>query len=102
MFHFIEALTEAGTELGLPPDLAGLLALQTVAGAGRMAQRAEVSPTRLREQVTSPNGTTAAALAVLMGGGALTALVSRATMAARDRGAALGEEAAQTGHATET
>ena len=92
VFHFIEALTEAGVSLGLPPDLAGLLARQTVAGAGRMVQTAEVSPTVLRQQVTSPNGTTAAALAVLMEDEALARLVKRAAKAARDRGIELGQE----------
>lgn len=90
VFHFIEALAEAGAQLGLPRDVAGLLARQTVAGAAQMAARAEVSPGTLREQVTSPNGTTAAALTVLRDGGALQDLLIRATTAARDRGVELG------------
>ena len=92
VFYFIEALTEAGISLGLPPDMAGLLARQTVAGAGRMVQTAEASPTVLRQQVTSPNGTTAAALAVLIKDQALMRLVKRAARAARDRGIELGQE----------
>ena len=92
VFHFIEALTEAGVSLGLTPDMAGLLARQTVAGSGRMVQTAEASPTVLRQQVTSPNGTTAAALAVLMADQALMRLVRRAAKAARDRGIELGQE----------
>lgn len=92
VFHFIEALTEAGISLGLPADLAGLLARQTVAGAGLMAQKAADSPTVLRQQVTSPNGTTAAALGVFMADQALARLVGRAAKAARDRGIELGQE----------
>ena len=92
VFHFIEALTIAGRRLGLPEDVAALLASQTVAGAGRMARDAAASPTVLRERVTSPNGTTAAALSVLMAEGALTDLVVRAATAARDRGVELGRE----------
>jgi pyrroline-5-carboxylate reductase len=90
VFHFIEALTEAGRSLGLPDKLAALLAMQTVAGAGHMAQRSDEPPGVLRERVTSPGGTTAAALAVFMQDGALTRLVARATLAARDRGVELG------------
>lgn len=90
VFHFIEALTEAGRSLGLPDDLAALLAMQTVAGAGRMAQTSDEPPGVLRERVTSPGGTTAAALGVFMQDGALTRLVARATLAARDRGVELG------------
>jgi pyrroline-5-carboxylate reductase len=90
VFHFIEALTEAGMSLGLPADTAALLARQTVAGAGRMAQHSDTTPTTLREQVTSPNGTTAAALSVLMADKALTKLLSKAARTARDRGMELG------------
>lgn len=93
VFHVIEAMTEAGRQLGLSDETAALLAKQTVAGSGRMAMLAEVSPTTLREQVTSPNGTTAAALAVLMGQGGLTELMLRAATAARDRGEELGRGA---------
>ncbi|WP_127904344.1 pyrroline-5-carboxylate reductase [Solirhodobacter olei] len=92
VFHFIEALTAAGLRLGLPEDVAPLLARQTVAGAGRMARDASVSPTVLRERVTSPSGTTEAALSILMADGALTELMARAATAARDRGVELGRE----------
>ncbi|MCZ4291629.1 pyrroline-5-carboxylate reductase [Hoeflea alexandrii] len=92
VFHFIEALAEAGRRLGLPDETAELLAKQTVAGAGRMAQDTMTTPTLLREQVTSPNGTTQAALSVLMHDGALTELMFRAATAARDRGVELGRE----------
>lgn len=92
VFHFVEALTEAGVALGLPEDTASLLARQTVAGAGRMALTSGTPPGTLREQVTSPNGTTAAALEVLMTGDRLRTLVCEATVAARDRGVELGRE----------
>ncbi|MGI1661023.1 pyrroline-5-carboxylate reductase [Palleronia sp. KMU-117] len=92
VFHFIEALTDAGVGLGLPADLAALLASQTVAGAGRMAQVSEEDPGRLRERVTSPGGTTAAALTKLMDGAALTRLIANATRAARDRSIELGKK----------
>ncbi|WP_113436785.1 pyrroline-5-carboxylate reductase [Rhizobium sp. SYY.PMSO] len=96
VFHFIEALTDAGTAIGLPHDTAALLAMQTVAGAGALAAASAESPTRLREQVTSPNGTTDAALAVLMGDNRLTALVTEAVKAARMRSVELGEAVPQT------
>jgi pyrroline-5-carboxylate reductase len=91
VFHFIEALTEAGTALGLPRETAALLAAQTVAGAGAHARASDDSPTLLREQVTSPNGTTAAALAVMMKDGRFTRLLTEAATAARDRGVELGK-----------
>jgi pyrroline-5-carboxylate reductase len=91
VFHFIEALTEAGTALGLPCETAALLAGQTVAGAGAYAKASDDTPTILREQVTSPNGTTAAALEVMMKDRRFTELMIEATTAARDRGIALGK-----------
>lgn len=90
VFHFIECLTAAGEAAGLASDTAKLLAMQTVYGAAGLARESSETPTRLREQVTSPNGTTAAALAVLMGGNRLEALVTDAVEAARKRGAELG------------
>lgn len=66
IFHFIEALAEAGTKAGLTEDFALLLAKQTVYGAAKLATQSDETPAHLREQVTSPNGTTAAALSVLM------------------------------------
>ncbi|MBZ0164661.1 MAG: pyrroline-5-carboxylate reductase [Notoacmeibacter sp.] len=92
VFHFIEALTTAGQDLGLPKETASLLARQTVAGAGRMAQASEVPPAILREQVTSPGGTTAAALAVFMNEDRLRRLVAEAATAARDRSIELGRK----------
>jgi pyrroline-5-carboxylate reductase len=92
VFHFVEALTAAAVALGLPEQTAALLAKQTVAGAGRMALQSDTPPGTLREQVTSPGGTTAAALAVLMAEDRLANLVAEATAAARDRGVELGRE----------
>ncbi|MHA3916481.1 pyrroline-5-carboxylate reductase [Halovulum sp. GXIMD14793] len=90
VFHLIECMAEAGENLGLPAELALQLARQTVAGAGALARGSDAHPGILREQVTSPGGTTAAALDVLMGENGLAPLVTRATTAARDRSVALG------------
>ena len=76
--------------MGLPPDLAAKMALQTVMGAGRLAAEGDTPAGTLREQVTSPGGTTAAALGVLMAEGGLQPLMTRAVAAARDRGIELG------------
>ena len=66
VFHLIETLAAAGEAQGLPADLSMKLAKATVAGAGALADVAEESPSQLRVNVTSPNGTTQAALDVLM------------------------------------
>jgi pyrroline-5-carboxylate reductase len=85
VFLLIEALAAAGEEAGLPADLALHLARSTVAGAGELARRSGDSPARLREAVTSPGGTTRAALDVLMAEDGLPALMQRAVMAATRR-----------------
>jgi pyrroline-5-carboxylate reductase len=90
VFHFIECLTQAGVETGLPREIAAELAMQTVVGSGALAAESPETPTRLREQVTSPNGTTAAALEVLMGEGRMQKLVSEAVAAAHKRAIELG------------
>lgn len=90
VFHFIECLTEAGKAAGLPSDIAGQLAMQTIMGAGALAAESADSPSQLRINVTSPNGTTQAALDVLMGDGALQTLVTKAVNAARLRSIELG------------
>jgi pyrroline-5-carboxylate reductase len=66
VFHLIETLAAAGVAQGLPDALALQLAKATVAGAGALAEAAEETPAQLRINVTSPNGTTQAALEVLM------------------------------------
>lgn len=86
VFHLIETLAAAGVAQGLPEALAMQLAKATVAGAGALAQQAEESPEQLRINVTSPNGTTQAALEVLMDqGSGFPALLERAVAAAADR-----------------
>ncbi len=84
VFHLAECLAEAGAAAGLPPDLAAQLARATVTGAGELLHRSPLSPTQLRENVTSPGGTTAAGLSVLMGEPSLKDLI-RATVAAAAR-----------------
>ena len=66
VFHLIETLAAAGQAQGLPADLAMQLAKATVAGAGALADTSDETPAQLRVNVTSPNGTTQAALEVLM------------------------------------
>lgn len=66
VFHMVEAMAAAGTALGLPEDVAQALARQTIVGAGELLHQAPDSAAQLRTNVTSPGGTTAAALAVLM------------------------------------
>ncbi len=91
VFHFIECLSEAGVKAGLPLETAKVLAMQTVHGAASLAAESGEDPSVLRQQVTSPNGTTAAALAVLMGGDRLKDLVGEAVEAARLRSVELGK-----------
>lgn len=90
IFHFIECLTAAARAAGLPEDTAALLAGQTVYGAACLAAESQEDPAALRRQVTSPNGTTAAALEVLMGGDRLKSLLTEAVEAARRRSVELG------------
>jgi pyrroline-5-carboxylate reductase len=90
IFHFIECLAAAARTAGLPEDTAALLAMQTVYGAASLAAESGEDPAVLRRQVTSPNGTTAAALEVLMGGDRLKSLLTEAVEAARRRGVELG------------
>lgn len=90
IFHMIEALAEAGKKEGLSPDLALLLAKETVKGAGLLAADSDLSPSTLRQNVTSPGGTTAAALEVLMGEGRLQKLMEEAVKAATTRSRELG------------
>jgi pyrroline-5-carboxylate reductase len=91
IFHFIECLTAAAETAGLPPATGRLLAMQTVFGAASLAAESREDPAVLRRQVTSPNGTTAAALAVLMDGDRLKALVTEAVEAARAKSVELGK-----------
>jgi pyrroline-5-carboxylate reductase len=83
-FLIMEALQQAGTELGLPAETARLLALQTAFGASRMALESDEDAATLRQRVTSPGGTTEQALKVLEEGG-LRALLKQALTAAAQR-----------------
>ncbi len=92
VFHLIEALAAAGTAEGLPEALAMQLARATVTGAGELAHRAPEPAAQLRINVTSPGGTTAAALSVLMDPDTgFPPLLRRAVKAAADRGRELGK-----------
>ena len=88
VFLLAEAMVDAGIGEGLPPDAARTLALQTVLGAARMLTESDVDAAELRRRVTSPNGTTQAAIEAFEAGG-LRALVADAIHAARVRGAEL-------------
>lgn len=86
VFHLIETLASAGVAQGLAPDLAMTLAKATVGGAGQLAEDADEGPDQLRVNVTSPNGTTQAALEVLMDPETgFPALLTRAVAAAANR-----------------
>jgi pyrroline-5-carboxylate reductase len=85
IFLLAEELARAGVEAGLPPELATKLARETVAGSGELLHRSELSSATLRQNVTSPGGTTAAALDVLMGKDGMRPLLTRAVAAATRR-----------------
>ena len=85
LFLMAEAMTAAGIAEGLPPEQAEKLARATVAGAGALLAADKSSASQLREAVTSPGGTTAAALSVLMAKDGLSDLMLRAIHAARKR-----------------
>jgi pyrroline-5-carboxylate reductase len=85
VFLLAEALAQAGVAAGLPPELAAKLARETVAGSGELLHRSALDAAVLRHNVTSPGGTTAAALEVLMGKDGLTALMTAAVAAATRR-----------------
>lgn len=85
VFLLTECLADAGARAGLPTDLAHRLARDTVAGAGALLQRAPEPAAELRRNVTSPGGTTAAALAVLMADDGLARLLTKAVRAAAER-----------------
>jgi pyrroline-5-carboxylate reductase len=82
VFLLAEAMTRAGIAAGLPADLAARLARETVAGSGELLHRSDLDAATLRQNVTSPGGTTAASLKVLMGPGGFDELLTRAIAAA--------------------
>ena len=85
IFLLAEELARAGVEAGLPQDLATRLARETVAGSGELLRRSDAPSATLRQNVTSPGGTTAAALEVLMGPDGMQSLLTRAVAAATRR-----------------
>ena len=85
IFLLAEELARAGVAAGLPEELATKLARETVAGSGELLRRSDLPAATLRQNVTSPGGTTAAALAVLMGQDGLQQLMTRAIAAATAR-----------------
>lgn len=92
VFHLIETMAAAGEAQGLPADMAMQLAKATVAGAGALAKDAAEAPAQLRVNVTSPGGTTAAALSVLMDeSNGFPKLLDEAVKAATLRGQELGK-----------
>ncbi|RFC65452.1 pyrroline-5-carboxylate reductase [Fulvimarina endophytica] len=93
VFHLAECLAKAGEAAGLPADLAMRLARHTVAGAGELMIRSDETPAKLRQNVTSPKGTTEAGLKVLMDErDGLPPLVTKTVLAARDRAVALSKD----------
>lgn len=93
-FLLIEAMTAAGEKLGLPRDTAARLTLQTALGAAHMAVASDVDASELRRRVTSPAGTTEAAIKTFQAGG-FEALVEQALTAAARRSAELAEQLGQ-------
>ncbi len=86
VFLLAECMTRAGVEAGLDAELSSRLAAATIAGSGELMRQSGIDPSTLRKNVTSPGGTTAAALSVLMAEDGLQALMTKAILAARDRG----------------
>lgn len=91
LFLFMEAMQAAGEKLGLDAETSFKLAAQTIKGAAAMIEKRDDTPARLREKVTSPGGTTAAALKAFEDAG-FRDIVLKAMTAARDRGIELGKE----------
>ncbi|MGG2478129.1 pyrroline-5-carboxylate reductase dimerization domain-containing protein, partial [Rhizobium sp. BR5] len=85
VFYLVECMAEAGRKAGLPADVAMRLARETVAGAGELLHQSTDEAARLRQNVTSPGGTTAAALSVLMAEDGMQPLFDRAVAAAKKR-----------------
>ena len=85
VFLLAECLADAAVAAGLPRDIGAQLARETVTGSAELLHRSDLPPAQLRENVTSPKGTTAAALEVLMGSDGLAGLMKRAVAAAKRR-----------------
>ncbi len=91
VFLLAEELARAGVAAGLPTELAAKLARETVSGSGALLQQSELDAATLRQNVTSPGGTTLAALQILMGKDGLSGLMTRAVAAATRRSKELAE-----------
>ncbi len=91
VFLLAETLAEAASSAGLPAELAAKLARETIAGAGELLRQSPLDAATLRQNVTSPGGTTAAALDVLMGPGGFETLVTTAVAMATRRSRELAE-----------
>lgn len=91
VFHLVEAMAKGGEAQGLSQEVAYLLARETIIGAGALLEESMEHAKTLRENVTSPGGTTEAALNILMEDGALVKLMKKAIKAAHDRGGELSE-----------
>jgi pyrroline-5-carboxylate reductase len=91
VFYFLEAMVDAGVNMGLTPEQAHQLAVGTLVGAAELARSSSDTPAVLREKVTSKGGTTYAALTVMQDKGIHASLVE-AMQAARDRAESLGQE----------
>jgi pyrroline-5-carboxylate reductase len=92
VFHLVETMMQAGIALGLSEDVAMTLARETVAGAGELLHQSSETAETLRVNVTSPNGTTAAGLDVLMAADGLAPLIEETVRAAHRRAIELGRE----------
>lgn len=92
VFYLVEALAASGMKLGLTPEDAQAFAKHMVVGAGALLESSEEDPSQLRRNVTSPNGTTQAALDVLMDEAGLAQLMHKTTRAAYSRAQALAKE----------
>jgi pyrroline-5-carboxylate reductase len=97
VFLLVESLAAAGRSVGLDEATANALARETIIGAGALLGEFAEPPSELRRQVTSPGGTTAAALDVLMSAGGMPDLMRKAVEAAARRGAELAKEAEKKG-----
>lgn len=97
VYRFIDALASGAVSLGLDPAQAESLALAMVEGASLLASRSDAAPGELARRVASPGGTTEAGLKILDEHSALSQIVARTLLAARDRGAQLAEEARKQG-----
>lgn len=85
VFHLAECMAKAGVAAGLPADLAMSLACETVSGAGELLRLSDDEPAALRQKVTSPGGTTAAALQVMMAEDGMPGIIEEGILAAKKR-----------------